>query len=212
MPKRNRLKFTDPAPDLELLSASGEALRLSSLWTQGTLMLAFTRHFGCPQCKEMLDELERYGPALRQSGITTVVVTQAEPAETAAFCAEYAPGVTCLSDPQRKAYSAYGLGRGSLGQTLFSLRVYRANARVRSRKGWSPQLPPPGQDALMMSGIFIIGPDGRVRLPYYYDDIADHPSIDLLLHGFLGVDWNRPFESPIVSPHLSNSSQDEERS
>jgi hypothetical protein len=63
-----------------------------------------------------------------------------------------------------------------------------------------------------MSGIFIIGSDGRVRLPYYYDNIADHPSLDLLMHGILGVDWNRPFEDPIVSPHLTNSSQDEERS
>ena len=212
MPKQNRLKFTDPAPDLEMLSASGEPLRLSTLWSQGTLLLAFTRHFGCPQCKELLDELGQYRPNLSQAGITTAVVTQAAPDETAAFCAEFAPGLTCLADPKRKAYAAYGLGRGSLRQTLLSLRVFRANARVQARKGWTPQLPPRGQDALLMSGIFIIGSDGRVRLPYYYDDIADHPSLDLLMHGILGVDWNRPFEGPIVSPHPTNSSQDEERS
>jgi peroxiredoxin len=208
MQKGNRLKFTDPAPDMELLSTSGETLLLSSLWSQGTLLLAFTRHFGCPQCKEMLDELGQYGPALRQAGIKTVAITQAKPVETAAFCAQYASDLTCLSDPQRKAYTAFGLGRGSLSQTLFSLRVYRANAQVRSRKGWNPKLPPPGQDAMLMSGIFIIGMDGRIRLPYYYDDIADHPSLDLLLHGILGVDWNRPFDGPIAAPTTQPSPKD----
>lgn len=200
MAAMKRLKFTDLAPDLELLNALGQPLRLSSLWAGGALLLAFSRHFGCPQCKELLDELVQYGPALRQAGIHAAVVTQAAPDETAAFCAEYAPGLTCLADPQRQAYRAYGLGRGSLGQTLFSLHVYRSNARLRARKGWSPKMPPPGQDAFLMSGVFIIGADGRVRLPYYYDDIADHPGLELLLHGILGVDWNRPFDGPIGNP------------
>jgi len=212
MPELTPLKFIDPAPDLELLNASGEAVRLSTLWSRGTLLLAFTRHFGCPQCKELLDELVRYAPSLRQAGIQAAVVTQAAPAETSAFCAEYAPGLTCLADPQRKAYTAFGLGRGSLRQTILSLRVFRANARVRASKGWSPKLPPPGQDALLMSGVFTIGSDGRLRLPYYYDDIADHPTLDLLMHGILGVDWNRPFDGPIVSPNVSTPPENEERS
>ena len=56
---------------------------------------------------------------------------------------------------------------------------------------------PPGQDALQMPGLFIIGPDGRIRLPYYYDDITDHPSLDLLLGGVMGMDWSTPLDSPI---------------
>ena len=212
MPKLNRLQFIAPAPDLELLDSNGKPVRLSALWSRGTLLLAFTRHFGCPQCKELLDELVHYGPDLARAGMHTAVVTQAAPTETASFCAEYAPGLTCLSDPERKAYAAYGLGRGSLGQTLFSLRVYRANARVRARKGWNPQMPPAGQDAMLMSGIFIIGPDGKLRLPYYYDDIADHPPLDLLLHGILGVDWNQPFDGPIAASHSQPSQPDEDRS
>ena len=30
-----------------------------------------------------------------------------------------------------------------------------------------------------MSGTFVIGTNGRVLLPYYYDNIADHPPLDL---------------------------------
>jgi peroxiredoxin len=196
---------------MDLLSSSGGGVRLSSLWTKGTLLLAFTRHFGCPQCKELLDQLGQYRPALQKAGITVAVVTQAGPEETAAYCARYAAELTCLSDKERKAYTAYGLSRGTMLQTIFSLRVLRANARVRAKKGWAPQMPPPGQDALLMSGIFIIAPDGRIRLPYYYDDIADHPPLDLLLHGVMGVDWDRPFEGPLT-PDVHPDPKNEERS
>jgi hypothetical protein len=69
---------------------------------------------------------------------------------------------------------------------------------VKQRRGWKPVLPPSGQDAFQMSGIFIIGTDGRIRLPYYYENIADHPPLDLLLYGVMGKDWSSPFEGPIL--------------
>ena len=50
---------------------------------------------------------------------------------------------------------------------------------------------------MQLAGTFVIGTDGRIRLPYYYDNIADHPPVDLLLHGVMGMDWNRPFEGPV---------------
>ena len=48
-----------------------------------------------------------------------------------------------------------------------------------------------------MSGTFIINTSGNVILPYYYDNIADHPSLDLLLSGVLSTDWDKPFDGPI---------------
>lgn len=199
------LKFNDPAPDLELERADGGKLRLSSLWQDKTVLLAFTRHFGCPQCKEMLDQLAISQAELEQHNLSLVVITQAAPEAARSFCDQYAPGVLCLADPQRKAYAAYGLGRGSLRQTFLSWRVLRSNARLRKRHGWKAELPPSGQDAMIMSGTFIIGSDGRIRLPYYYDNIADHPSVDLLLHGVMGMDWQTPLESPIHS-HMDKTS------
>jgi peroxiredoxin len=57
MKNSNRLHFNQQAPDLELLNIAGKTVTLSSLWKKRPLILAFTRHFGCTQCKEMLDEL-----------------------------------------------------------------------------------------------------------------------------------------------------------
>lgn len=199
MPKLAHLKFNDLAPDVELLTVEGEPIRLSTLWAQQPLLLSFTRHFGCPQCKEMLDELVGYQPQLAEQGINMAVVTHANPAETKVYCKQRAPGILCLADPERRAYQLFGLGRGTLTQTILSPRVLRSNNRLKKQKGFTAELPPAGQDALQMSGIFIIGSDGRIRLPYYYDDIADHPPIDLLTHGVMGMNWQKPFNSPIES-------------
>jgi len=194
MAQIQHLKFNDPAPDVELLDAAGAPVRLSSLWRGQPLVLAFTRHFGCPQCKEMTDLLAGARSQFIENNLQLVLVTQGTPAETMAFCAERAPDIQCLSDAERRAYQAYGLKRASIWQSIFSLRVLRSNSRLRREKGFLVEYPPEGQDALQMAGVFVIGPDGRIRLPYYYDDIADHPPVDLLLHGVLGVDWKKKLE------------------
>ena len=192
------LKFNDPAPDLELQDVDGKPVLLSSFWEKKTLILAFTRHFGCPQCKEMVDHLVLASPDIDQKNLGLVIVTQGTPEEAKAFCSERAPGVVCLADPERKAYQAYGLERANVWQSFLSLNVWRSNRRLKRERGWSTDLPPQGQDALQMAGTFIVAPDGRIRLPYYYDDIADHPPVDLLLHGVMGIDWGQSFEGPVA--------------
>lgn len=199
MAVKNQLKFNDPAPDVELLNSKGVPIRLSSIWKKGTLVLAFTRHFGCPQCKEMIDQLIDAHPALTGKGLRLAIVSHASAESAKAFCDQRAPKATCLADPNRVAYHAYGLYRGNAWQTLLSPRIWLSNRKLAGQKGYRPGVPPEGQDAYQMSGTFIIGKDGRIRLPYYYEDIADHPPIDLLLHGIMGVDWKRPFDSkPVV--------------
>jgi peroxiredoxin len=197
MAKTAHLKFNDLAPDVEIQTTEGQPFRFSTLWQGRVLVLAFTRHFGCPQCKEMLDLLVESKPEFAAKGLNLALVTQGTPEAAKKFCAERAPGVICLADPERAAYRAYGLGRASLLESVLSPRVMKSNKRLEREKGWKPEMPPAGQDAFQMSGTFIIGADGRIRLPYYYDDIADHPPVELLLRGVMGMDWSTPLESPI---------------
>lgn len=198
MPNIAHLKFNDPAPDLKLQNVEGKNVQLSSFWKKKTLVLAFTRHFGCPQCKEMVDNLVLASPEFKGKNLSLVIITQGTPEEAKAFCSERAPDVTCLADPERKAYQAFGLERANVWQSFLSLNVWRSNRRLKRERGWRTDLPPSGQDALQMAGTFIIGSDGRIRLPYYYDDIADHPPVDLLLHGVMGMDWKKPFDGPVA--------------
>ena len=198
MPNIAHLKFNDPAPDVEMRDSDGKAVMLSSFWKKQTLILAFTRHFGCPQCKEMVDHLVVASPELQKKDLGLVIVTQGTPEEAKVFCSDRAPGVICLADPERRSYQAYGLERANVWQSFLSLNVWRSNRRLKRERGWNTDLPPAGQDALQMAGTFIIAPDGLIRLPYYYDDIADHPSVDLLLHGVMGMDWSQPFDGPVA--------------
>ena len=194
MENQIQLKFNDPAPDVQVLDKDGSPIQLSSLWKDKVLVLAFTRHFGCPQCKEMMDQLFESHQALTERGLRLAVVSHASAEAARAFCEPRAPGAVCLADPDRSAYHAYGLYQGTFWQTLLSPQIWRSNRDLARTKGYKPELPPAGQDAYQMSGTFIIGMDGLVRLPYYYEDIADHPPVDVILHGIMGADWNKPFD------------------
>ncbi len=199
----DQLKFNDQAPDAKLLNSRGQPIRLSSLWKKQPILLAFSRHFGCPQCKQMLQMLVSISDELRSAGLLPVIITQAAPSSARSFCSKFAGDILCLSDPERVSYRAYGLQRANLWQSFLSLHVWKSNFNLLHKRGWRTELPPRGQDALQLGGIFVIGKDGRVHLPYYYDDIADHPPIDLLLHGVLDVDWKRPLERPLAPVHHS---------
>jgi len=191
-----QLTFNRGAPDLSLMDTSGKPVQLSSLWQEKPLLLAFTRHFGCTQCKEMLDELVAGREQIHKGGLAIAVITQGTPEEAAVFGDRYAPGLYLLSDPERAAYAAFGLERANIFQTFLNLKVWRAIRRAE-KKGFMVEPPPPGQDAMQMSGTFIISRGGKVVLPYYYDDIADHPALDLLLSGVLSTGWDAPFEGPL---------------
>ncbi len=197
MAELHHLNYNDPAPELDIQTMTGETIALSSLWQAKPLLLALTRHYGCPQCKEMLAELVEAKVALTKAGLAIAAVTQGNVDETAEFAKLQAPGILCLADPERKVYRAFGLDRGNAWQVMLAPQVIQGTARA-TKRGHKAGLPPKGQDVMQMSGTFIIGTDGRIRLPYYYETIADHPSVDLLLHGVLSTDWNKPFDAPLA--------------
>ena len=125
MKNANRLHFNQQAPDLELLNTAGKTVSLSSLWKKRPLILAFTRHFGCTQCKEMLDELVEGKERIEEAGLGIAVVTQGSPGATDLFMKQYAPDLLALCDPERMAYHAYGLERGTIFQTVLHPQVIR---------------------------------------------------------------------------------------
>jgi len=196
MKNEKHLNFYQNAPDMELQDTLGQPVQLSSLWQEHPLLLAFTRHFGCTQCKEMLDELVEGKEKIAQAGLALAVITQGTPEAANLFAEEFAPGLLLLADPERKAYEAYGLERGNLFQTFLNPKVWTAISRSR-KKGYQVEPAPAGQDAMQMSGTFIITKDGRIALPYYYDHIADHPPLELLLSGVLSTTWDQPFDGPV---------------
>jgi peroxiredoxin len=198
MKNKQHLNFNQDAPDLLLMDVQGREVQLSSLWQKRPLLLAFTRHFGCTQCKEMLDELVAGREKINNAGLDIAVILMGSVEASLEFSRKFAPGLLCLTDPDRKAYQVYGIERGGIFQTFLNLKVWKA-IRLAGKKGYKVEQPPAGQDSMQMSGIFIISQSGRIVLPYYFDNIADHPTIDLLLSGVLSTRWDQPFDGPLGS-------------
>ena len=144
----------------------------------------------------MLSQLVENRERIEAAGLALAVITQGTRETLPDYSKTFAPGLYTLADPERKAYLAYGLERGGIFQTFLNFKVWSA-LRQAKKKGLVSELPPSGQDAMQMSGLFIISKEGKVLLPFYYDNIADHPSIELLLSGVLSTRWGDPFDGPI---------------
>lgn len=82
-----------------------------------------------------------------------------------------------LSDEERAAYRAYGLGRGPWWRVwgpstvLAYVRLARKGARVRR----------PTEDTLQLGGDFVVGRDGRIVYAHPSRSPADRPPVDDLV-------------------------------
>jgi hypothetical protein len=128
--------------------------------------------------------LERADSAFRSAAVQPVAVTLSPPAEAAAFCAQRAAGVRCLSDPSAEfaAYQAYGLTTGSLRE-LVGPENFAAGIRATLR-GQTIGLNTRGQSLAterMMPGTFLVGADGLIRAAHYARYAGDLPDLTAML-------------------------------
>lgn len=114
---------------------------------------------------------------IRAAGGDVVAVFQYRAAPTRNFCRQRKVDLDCLGDPERAAYHAVGLERGSLKQYL---GPQLATGYVRAlRKGALPGIPK--GDVAQLPGTFVVGPDGLVKLAHYNSDSADNPPMASVL-------------------------------
>ncbi len=114
-------------------------------------------------------------------------VTQGTPDQTRAFSASRRVPFPCLSDPERRSYRAYGLGRGTLAQVLGPRVLWRglraaAHGHVMGRIVG---------DEFQLGGTFIIH-RGIVRFTHYPGDASDNASPEALLKEVARILRKRP--------------------
>jgi peroxiredoxin len=126
--------------------------------------------------------LARLNPQIDDINAKIVVVTMGKPDETAAFCAERAPGVNCFADPEATSYRLFGLARGN-AQQLFGPAVWLRGAQV-TVDGTFDGLPigKPVGDPFQMPGVFVIDTNGRVQMAYYSKHAGDYPDDAVLVN------------------------------
>ena len=115
---------------------------------------------------------------IRSLGGDVVAVLQYGAGEVADFCREREVPFGCLGDPDREAYAAVGLRRGSPLEWL-GPQMLPAFVRAASRKALVGD--PKGGDVTLRPGTFVVGRDGRVAYAHYNRDSADNaPGEDVL--------------------------------
>jgi len=105
-----------------------------------------------------------------------VLVHQGSIEQGEALLARLWPEAPAISDPERRLYAAFGLGRGSLGQ-LLGPATWVAGARALLKRHLVGR---PVGDPLTMPGAFLVE-GGRVLWARPFDHAGDQPRTPELL-------------------------------
>jgi AhpC/TSA family len=107
LPLRPAPRPGEKAPELPVSLESGRAA-----------IVAFLRHTGCPFAEQTMRLLRE--AAARSPEVQWIAISHAPQEATERWCRAVGgdDGVLVVSDPSRRAYAAWGLGRTSLGHFL----------------------------------------------------------------------------------------------
>lgn len=139
-------------------------------------------------CKAFLAQLRRAYPDIQAAGLDIAAVTLGQPGATRDFCRQQEVPFVCLSDPNRVAYTAFGLlsGAGVATQGVVRPSTWLAFAR-EALKGNVSTPPPRGQDASQMSGLFVIDIDGSIQYAHRSRHLSDLISDEELAAAIAGL-------------------------
>jgi peroxiredoxin len=134
--------------------------------------------------------VRRHYDALRAAGAEVLVITQARPELLAAFLREEALPFPVVTDPTRRAYEAFGLGRTSWSAMLRP-GVLLGYLRLIFR-GWRPRRWTEGEDVWQLGGDFVLDGEGRVAYAYRSAESTDRPAVGELIEAVQKAGGTRP--------------------
>ena len=113
----------------------------------------------------------------RKAGADVVAVFQYRAEPTYNFCRKRGVPFDCLGDPEREAYHAVGLERGSAKEYV-GPQLAKGFLRA-ARHGALPGRPV--GDVAQRPGTFVVSPEGKVLYAHYHKDSSDNPPMSELL-------------------------------
>ena len=123
--------------------------------------------------------------AIQELGAQVLVVSFTPPDKAAAYLAKYPVPFPVACDPERKGYTAFGLGRATWGR-IFGLRSVLGYLGIMLR-GWMPRKPLPKDDPLQLGGDFVLDGQRRIVLARPSSDPTDRPTGAELLEAVRGL-------------------------
>lgn len=105
-----RLGVGDVAPSFRLPSAQGSMVELASYRGRATVMVWFSKGFGCPFCRQQMARLPRDYPKFRALKGELLEVTRTPLTRAQLYAQRFPLAFPYLCDPGNEARHAYGLG------------------------------------------------------------------------------------------------------
>jgi AhpC/TSA antioxidant enzyme len=125
---------------------------LGALSERKPTMIVFTRHLGCPFCREVLRILAARRAGIEATGVQLALVHMASEAQAAPFFASFGLGdLPRFSDPKQKLYKAFGLQRMRWWE-VFTPRFWLKGAAMTARNGGGL----PVGDVFQLAGAFVV--------------------------------------------------------
>ena len=160
--------------DAEVLEATftNKGNNLHAIAQKSSVLLIFLRHFGCPFCRETLDDLAKVKGYLNTQGIKLVFIHLAEESYGDRYLKEYGLGQEeHISDPDMSLYEYFGLQKGGFHE-LYNLKVWSRIVNVQSEYGI--KMGAALGSVRQMPGMFLIK-EGQIINSYLHKTAADRP-------------------------------------
>lgn len=140
------------------------------------IWLAFFRYASCPLCNLHIHNIIKRFDEIEKKGLIFLPVFQSSPAEVLKYAGKDALPFQIICDPKEELYKLYNVGNSYSGFFSFSVMTKIAAAM---KNGFMPGKMQ-GEISRLPSELII---DQNFDIIYRYDgkDIADHPSIDMIL-------------------------------
>jgi peroxiredoxin len=164
------------APDLELLDDAGKPRRLAEFWSQRPAVVVFVRHLGCPFCREEAARLKRDAPRFAAAGAEVVLITMSPPEDAAEFRKRFDLPFSVLSDPDQRAYQAFGVPRGGI-MSYMGPRTWGPGLAAVLKYGVGV----PVGDVTQLSGGYVVDTHGAIRYAHPSKHSVDLPNHDELI-------------------------------
>lgn len=175
----------DSAPDLKLSDQTGKARRLGEFWKVKPALILFWRQFGCGCGVGRAERLRNEYSGYVGAGADVVIIGQGEPERAKIYAEKYSVPCPILSDPNFKAYKAYGLAEGGPVEINYDApdELFRCEPRAgielqkTRREAGRPLVDNPWQ----LPGEFVITTSGLIHYAYRYQYCDNYPDPHVLV-------------------------------
>ena len=170
------LTRADDLAHLPVVDEAGRTRELGTLWADGTVVLAFLRHFGCIHCRDHVVQLEKAVAQFRERGATLVVLGNGSPSFIAGLREQTGWQGAVYTDPSLAIYRAAQLKRGVL-RTIDprgfgkALRAMASGQRQGLTQG----------DQWQQGGVLVVEKGGRVLFQQASERAGDNAGAETIL-------------------------------